>query len=276
MTTFHGCSGFEDNGGSFSCLAGGLEWEPAEFGISYYGFRYYNPDIGRWVNRDPIEEEGGLNVYGFVGNDPINSLDMLGMAKLKDIHELLEAVLAAKGPCECCPKVKAYLQCMEDGIVGDNKDLIKALDALASDIGKAEKGAKNLKTATDAIDFLQDVFGKKIFDPGKVKDASKVVGKMLGPVSKAANLGGSLSRGDALDFFLVVGAEFGPKGINSFCRYYSKAYRTAIDMIEDIVYKGNNAQTIKRGADFCNDDCGAAAYNMKSGYGDPWRCHRKL
>ncbi len=35
--------------------------------LSYYGLRYYNPELGRWVNRDPIRERGGLNVYGFEG-----------------------------------------------------------------------------------------------------------------------------------------------------------------------------------------------------------------
>jgi bacterioferritin-associated ferredoxin len=33
---------------------------------------------GRWPSRDPIEEEGGLNLYGFVGNDALNWVDMLG------------------------------------------------------------------------------------------------------------------------------------------------------------------------------------------------------
>jgi RHS repeat-associated protein len=41
--------------------------------------RYYNPLLGRWVNRDPIEEEGGENLYGFVLNNPINAIDRLGL-----------------------------------------------------------------------------------------------------------------------------------------------------------------------------------------------------
>jgi hypothetical protein len=47
--------------------------------VFYYGFRYYDPYAGRWPNRDPIEEEGGLNVYGFVGNDGVNYYDYLGL-----------------------------------------------------------------------------------------------------------------------------------------------------------------------------------------------------
>ncbi|TAE89894.1 MAG: RHS repeat-associated core domain-containing protein [Verrucomicrobia bacterium] len=44
----------------------------------YYGYRYYHPQTGRWINKDPIEEEGGLNLYGFVGNDGVNNNDLLG------------------------------------------------------------------------------------------------------------------------------------------------------------------------------------------------------
>ena len=48
--------------------------------IHFYGYRYYDPLTGRWPSRDPIEEEGGLNLYGFVDNSPNNRIDYLGMA----------------------------------------------------------------------------------------------------------------------------------------------------------------------------------------------------
>ena len=46
--------------------------------MAYYGYRYYHPDLGRWISRDPIEEEGGLNLFAFVGNDGVNKTDILG------------------------------------------------------------------------------------------------------------------------------------------------------------------------------------------------------
>ena len=42
-------------------------------------YRGYNPPTGRWLSRDPIEEEGGINLYGYVGNGPINAVDPLGL-----------------------------------------------------------------------------------------------------------------------------------------------------------------------------------------------------
>ena len=52
-----------------------------ETGLVYYGNRYYSATLGRFINRDPIEEQGGLNLYGFVSNDGINHWDLLGLIK---------------------------------------------------------------------------------------------------------------------------------------------------------------------------------------------------
>ena len=50
-----------------------------ETGWLDYGLRYYIPNLGRWNSKDPIEEKGGLNLYGFVRNDGLNKWDLLGM-----------------------------------------------------------------------------------------------------------------------------------------------------------------------------------------------------
>lgn len=44
------------------------------------GFRSYNPDVGRWLNRDPSDEHGGCNLLAFRGNDLIGSTDDLGLS----------------------------------------------------------------------------------------------------------------------------------------------------------------------------------------------------
>lgn len=59
-------------------------WD-AESDLIYYGYRYYNPSTGRFLSRDLIGETGGLNLYGFVGNDPVNNWDYLGMFVIIEI-----------------------------------------------------------------------------------------------------------------------------------------------------------------------------------------------
>jgi RHS repeat-associated protein len=51
---------------------------PKSMGVTYYTYRYYDPVTGRWPSRDPIEEEGGINLYGFVGNDGVGRVDVMG------------------------------------------------------------------------------------------------------------------------------------------------------------------------------------------------------
>jgi len=50
-----------------------------ETDLLYYGYRYYGASTGRWIGRDPAGEQGGMNVYGFVENNPVNSFDLLGL-----------------------------------------------------------------------------------------------------------------------------------------------------------------------------------------------------
>ena len=52
--------------------------EPA---LVYYNYRYYNPKDGRWINRDPIAEEGGVGLYAFLGNSTQDKFDALGLKK---------------------------------------------------------------------------------------------------------------------------------------------------------------------------------------------------
>jgi len=48
-------------------------------GIYYYGYRFYDPNLQRWLNRDPIQEWGGINLYEFVRNNPISYVDRNGL-----------------------------------------------------------------------------------------------------------------------------------------------------------------------------------------------------
>ncbi len=54
------------------------KYQDDETGLLYYGYRYYSPNTGRWLNRDPLGEAGGNNLYCFVFNDPADKLDHLG------------------------------------------------------------------------------------------------------------------------------------------------------------------------------------------------------
>lgn len=98
---------------------------------------FYNPTTGRWLNRDPIGERGDLNVYGFVRNDGIGDVDILGKRKtrfsLTEMQQMLnrskeafrhklsikcpwfmksgsESWLAEDGRVQCCDWKSCFLQ----------------------------------------------------------------------------------------------------------------------------------------------------------------------
>ena len=48
-------------------------------GLTDFGFRFYSTSFGRFINQDPLEEEGGINLYGFVGGNPTNDVDEDGL-----------------------------------------------------------------------------------------------------------------------------------------------------------------------------------------------------
>ena len=64
-----------------------LQWSSeiydSELDLIYYNYRHYSPADGRWISRDPIEEQGGLNLYCFCGNNLLNLYDLLGYVGIK-------------------------------------------------------------------------------------------------------------------------------------------------------------------------------------------------
>jgi RHS repeat-associated protein len=53
-------------------------------GTYYYGRRYYDPNLQRWLNEDPLGEAGGINLYRFAGNAPVNRVDPWGLYVLDE------------------------------------------------------------------------------------------------------------------------------------------------------------------------------------------------
>ncbi len=64
------------------------KYQDDETDLLYYGYRYYGATTGRWLSKDPIGEEGGLNAYGAVQNELVGRLDVLGLMPKSEIIKI--------------------------------------------------------------------------------------------------------------------------------------------------------------------------------------------
>ena len=77
------------------------KYHEVETGFYYYIGRFYHPEFGRWLNRDPFGEVGGGNLYCFTENNPVMKLDWLGTHTISLVEKPIEytnSVLATIPP----------------------------------------------------------------------------------------------------------------------------------------------------------------------------------
>lgn len=162
----------QENKFRFSC-----EFMDDELGLIYYNYRYLNPTDGRWINRDPIREYGGRNLYGFIKNRIFKQLDYLGLYILINATESVKYIYhdglvfpsnlsdAYEGTIGDCPKCG----CVLVWIHGYNTTLAEAMTrfevvekAYKSSEGKCDvygfawngnPGASNFKDAVKGSRF---------------------------------------------------------------------------------------------------------------------------
>ena len=128
------------------------EYLDDDLGLVYYNYRYYNVVDGRWINRDPMAENAGFNLYCFVGNGL--SIDYLGLVNfdglLPGLKDFLEKQARAEAQQRCitfckehAPKGTPNQVCTEIG-----KQLAKKLEEIAKMAAHKIEGTEPPTTTT--------------------------------------------------------------------------------------------------------------------------------
>jgi uncharacterized protein RhaS with RHS repeats len=101
-----------------------------------YEYRVYDAKAGRWLNRDPIAEKGGLHLYGFIHNSPLNNVDPDGRFVIQ-----LQKLLIAAAVVGVCVDAAAC-------IIRVYRELWKALDEVET---KTNRNPRPRGTQEDAL-----------------------------------------------------------------------------------------------------------------------------
>jgi RHS repeat-associated protein len=236
----------------------------------YYGYRYYQSQTGRWINRDPIEEAGGLNLYEFVGNDSVNWWDALGLTKLIKYNKWLNVVLDAIQRCECCSNAKDRLIKGLTKYMPDEDILEKSLEQFKDMIENYQK-LKNSQSIIDPIDFMERNFKIDLSQYAGNRDAlHQQAGRLFGRISDASgriasglDIGSALIRGDAISAALAVGEMAIPANGLGLLEFYKESYKAAIDNINNLPYSNKSITNIEHAGYFCeSDDCTSAEITL--------------
>ena len=132
----------------------------------------------RWLNRDPLEEAGGINLYGFVGNGPLNGVDPYGLMDINSILQQLNDIndaLIGAGP-------------IGPEIGGAEVTLVKATEAtgelIKADTAAFNEAAKAAEAVYEAAESTYDAYKAEKMAEAALK-AKKACPKWRTPAENA-------------------------------------------------------------------------------------------
>ena len=128
--------------------------------LYYYKYRHYKADYGRWLGRDPIEEDGGINLYGFVENEPIGRWDKFGHKLIyeKANEKALKAMIKKLKACKKCTSIQKIIKDLENSKI---EHLVVKGDSDGVDIAAPDKSYKPTKKKGDPGFFGPRGYGER-------------------------------------------------------------------------------------------------------------------
>ncbi len=228
-------------------------------------YRNYHPDLGRWLQRDPLGYVDGMSLYEYVSSNPVMYLDPLGLAITGvGINELITTLKNAAASCSksCNNKdVKARLENALNGLIAKQTKINSVGGKLKKDLNEIQKGLRQAmadyvglsdaaKNGTTVLKFLEERFDKKLAGEiaGKM---SNEFGKFSGVLSKlgtAIDLAEAALSKDPITFVLALGDAATPGPLFNL---YGKAYEAAKGFMGNLKYNPGITSRLNAVAGLC-------------------------
>jgi RHS repeat-associated protein len=112
----------------------------AEIGLHFNRFRYYSPELARYIQSDPLGIEGGINLYGYCSN-PLTRVDIDGLAHPKQRRNRKNAKTEGVSKKPAPPNKK-------EPIIVPNADRLRSISAKSRDPQKGFTRAVTVKNGT--------------------------------------------------------------------------------------------------------------------------------
>jgi RHS repeat-associated protein len=144
-------------------------------------YRAYDPNLGRWISRDPSGESSGINLYAYCGGSPVNETDPTGLDPSSDLDDLIKEA-------EQSFQDLNQMSCMDDDPTED--PLVQDLESTVAQGERDDEDTQNAlaEDAKGIHDTSMDIFNIfTLFTPGGViKDAAATGAEMT--AEQMANL----------------------------------------------------------------------------------------
>jgi len=180
------------------------KYQDSETGLVYYGFRYYSPSMGRFINSDPLKEAGGLNIYAMTSNNPIGRWDYLGLDDNDDWYD--DGNIVDLPPMVVTPDEADDIVQMDPMVVTATRDSYPSVTDYYSDFSMVDYMGDYMRAAMN--DFLSLPRGINSGDFAK----NLSLANLLPRNTQTARITLGSTLGDALRHIPLLGGMLGAVG----------------------------------------------------------------
>ncbi len=185
-------------------FAGGL-YDP-DTGLVRFGYRDYDPEVGRWTAKDPFGFAGGdPNLYVYVFNDPVNLVDPLGMEGWKEWWHTAADIAGVVEPFGIVDGLHAAELGLVEGRWGDAGMTAAGMIPLIGDLAKVGKEAKGIVKGAEAAGACV----KALSRAEKIRRQMKVEGKLVEGIYEFTTKDGLKYVGQSDDIARRIGEHMG-------------------------------------------------------------------